>query len=165
MPKVHPVTRDDSTEISSLARTIWFRQYRTMLSNAQINYMLAQRYCPVVITAQLDDMGVWWRKLVFDAQIIGFSCYLRVAQSAELKIDKLYIQHDYHRRGYGRILVDDALCIMSEQMCNRLILTVNKQNRTAIHAYRRYGFTIEGNSIVDIGGGFVMNDYLMALTG
>lgn len=130
----------------------------------QINYMLAQRYCPVVIYSQLDDGNTWWKKLVSADDTIGFSCCVRTAQPTELKIDKLYIQHDHHRKGYGRMLVDDVIKIMHKMGGSKLILTVNKQNHSAIHAYQRYGFEIMGDSNVDIGSGFYMNDYLMAMT-
>jgi|CXWL01.1.fsa_nt_gi hypothetical protein len=39
-----------------------------------------------------------------------------------------------------------------------------KHNHTAISAYQHYGFEITGDSTVDIGGSFIMNDYLMTLT-
>ncbi len=165
MPEILPVTPHDVIGISSLAREIWFRQYQDILSVDQINYMLAQRYCPSVIHVQLGDEKIWWRKLVAeDGDIIGFSCCMRTPHPAELKIDKLYIQHDHHRKGYGRMLVSDAIRIMHAMKCSTLILTVNKQNYSAIHAYQCYGFKIMRDSVVDIGGGFFMNDYLMALT-
>jgi ribosomal protein S18 acetylase RimI-like enzyme len=44
----------------------------------------------------------------------------------------------------------------------RLMLTVNKRNSKAIAAYERNGFTITESIVVDIGGGFVMDDYVMA---
>jgi len=125
--------------------------------------MLAQRYCPVVINSQLNDSEIWWRKLAIDNEIIGFSCCMRTVQPEELKIDKLYIQHDHHRKGFGKRFIEDAVDIMRETGCSKLVLTVNKRNHSAIHAYRRYGFEIVGDSVVDIGGGFFMNDYLMVL--
>jgi ribosomal protein S18 acetylase RimI-like enzyme len=44
----------------------------------------------------------------------------------------------------------------------RLILSVNKRNTRALAAYRRNGFIITESVITDIGGGFVMDDYIMA---
>lgn len=164
MPEILSISHHDVTGISSLAREIWFRQYQGILSNDQINYMLAQRYCPRVIDAQLDDEKIWWRKLVSDDGIIGFSCYMRTMHAAELKIDKLYIRHDHHRKGYGGMFINDAIKIMRGITCSTLILTVNKQNHSAIHAYQRYGFKIMCDSVVDIGSGFFMNDYLMVMT-
>ncbi len=43
----------------------------------------------------------------------------------------------------------------------RLILSVNKRNIRAIAAYRRNGFIIAESVVTDIGGGFVMDDYVM----
>ena len=45
-----------------------------------------------------------------------------------------------------------------------LVLNVNKRNTAAIAAYRRNGFAVREEVVVDIGGGFVMDDYVMALT-
>ncbi|SEQ90078.1 Ribosomal protein S18 acetylase RimI [Nitrosomonas sp. Nm51] len=164
MINILPLTKTDPASVSLLAREIWFRHYRDMLSNAQIHYMLAQRYCPVLIQSQLTEENIWWKKLVKDGTTIGFSCCMRTSMQHVMKIDKLYIHHGHHRKGYGKMLVDDAVKTMHCADCTALILTVNKQNYTAIQAYRHYGFEITGDSVVDIGGGFVMNDYLMSIT-
>jgi ribosomal protein S18 acetylase RimI-like enzyme len=42
-----------------------------------------------------------------------------------------------------------------------LILQVNKRNEKAIKLYRRAGFAVREEIVVDIGGGFVMDDYVM----
>ena len=122
-----------------------------------------QRYQPALIKEQLSNPGIWWKKLVLGKDIIGFCCCTRTANPNELKIDKLYIHCDHHRQGYGALLVADAVEILRENELQTLVLTVNKHNLTAISAYRHYGFEIVNDSIVDIGGGFVMNDYLMML--
>lgn len=162
-PGILPVTPPDAPIIATLAETIWRRHYVDIISAAQIDYMLQQRYRPELIGRQLSNPDIWWRKLTLNGAIIGFSCCMRTRNPGELKIDKLYIHHDHHRKGYGALLVADAIRILRENQLRSLILTVNKNNRSAISAYRHYGFAITGDSIVDIGNGFVMNDYLMTL--
>lgn len=162
-PSILPVESADALIIAKLAETIWRRHYVNIISAAQIDYMLRQRYQPELIRQQLMNPDIWWRKLTLDDAIIGFSCCMRTHNPGELKIDKLYIHHDHHRKGYGAFLVTDAIRILRENNLQSLILTVNKNNRSAISAYRHYGFTITADSIVDIGNGFVMNDYLMTL--
>jgi ribosomal protein S18 acetylase RimI-like enzyme len=162
-PSILPVASVDAQIITTLAETIWRRHYVNIISAAQIDYMLQQRYQPELIRQQLLNSGIWWRKLTLNDAIIGFSCCMRTHNPGELKIDKLYIHHDHHRKGYGTLLVTDAIQILQENNLQSLILTVNKNNRSAISAYRHYGFAITGDSIVDIGNGFVMNDYLMTL--
>ncbi|MDE2387701.1 MAG: GNAT family N-acetyltransferase [Betaproteobacteria bacterium] len=158
-----PVATIDAPIIATLAETIWWHHYVNIIPAAQIDYMLRQRYQPELIEQQLLNPDVWWRKLTLNDAIIGFSCCMRTHNPGELKIDKLYIHHDHHRQGYGALLIADAVRILRENNLQSLILTVNKNNRNAISAYRHYGFAITGDSIVDIGNGFVMNDYLMTL--
>ena len=43
-------------------------------------------------------------------------------------------------------------------------LRVNRHNDAAIRAYRRAGFVIVASDCLPIGGGFVMDDYLMECT-
>ena len=45
-----------------------------------------------------------------------------------------------------------------------LRLNVNKYNAAAQKAYKRAGFAIVEAPVVDIGGGFVMDDYVMKVT-
>ena len=42
-------------------------------------------------------------------------------------------------------------------------LTVNRRNERAIGAYRRAGFREVRAQVTDIGGGYVMDDYVMEL--
>ena len=48
-----------------------------------------------------------------------------------------------------------------ERAATVLCLQVNRGNRDAIAAYQRYGFVIREARVFDIGGGFVMDDYVM----
>ena len=41
------------------------------------------------------------------------------------------------------------------------MLAVNKHNFNAIAAYRKHGFIVREAVVKEIGGGFVMDDYIM----
>jgi len=45
-----------------------------------------------------------------------------------------------------------------------ITLTVNKHNAGSLEAYRKLGFEKIGPIVQDIGGGFVMDDYILKLT-
>jgi hypothetical protein len=47
------------------------------------------------------------------------------------------------------------------QQRSTLILNVNKRNALAIRAYERAGFVVRETVVIDIGEGFVMDDYIM----
>lgn len=164
MPAISPLIQRDVAAVSELAGVIWRKHYPGIISPEQIEYMLAQRYHPALIGAQLASAGIWWNKLVLDEKIIGFSCCMLTNTTGELKLDKLYIHPDHQRKGYGAMLIEETMKTARENHCTRLTLAVNKNNHAAIAAYRRYGFKICGAVVTDIGNCFVMDDYFMALT-
>ena len=163
MPTVSPLTLDDIDITIALANTIWHEHYPDIISSEQIKYMLNQRYCAALVRSQILSNNVWWKKLVLNKEIIGFSCCELTSNPKELKLDKLYLHPHHQHKGYGAILVDDIKQFMQHRGLEQLILTVNKNNTVAIAAYRQYGFTISDDIIIDIGNGFVMDDYLMTL--
>jgi diamine N-acetyltransferase len=158
---VKRVAPEDAAAISALAREIWYPHYSAIISRAQIEYMLEQRYDPQIIRAELEGGDAWWDKLLVNGRMIGFtSCFL-TGKAGEMKLDKLYVHHDHQRKGYGRMLLDRVLGIARAHGCTTLILAVNKHNYSAIAAYDKYGFRTAESVVTDIGGGFVMDDYIM----
>ena len=158
---VKQVAREDAAAVSALAREIWYPHYTAIISKAQIEYMLAQRYDPQIIRAELARGDVWWDKLLVAGRMAGFANYFLTANAGEMKLDKLYVHQHYQRRGCGGMLLDRVLGIARAHGCATLMLAVNKHNATAIAAYRKYGFRIAESVVKDIGGGFVMDDYIM----
>ena len=106
MPEISPLTMFDATVVSRLAGKIWRHHYAEIISPDQIDYMLAQRYCPLLIKSQVSSEAVWWQKMTLDETIIGFSCYMRTDASDALKIDKLYIDIDHPLPFVGRIRLE-----------------------------------------------------------
>jgi len=158
---VKRVAREDAAAISALARAIWYPHYAAIISKAQIEYMLAQRYDPEIIRAELARGDAWWDKLLVNGLITGFSSFFLTRNAGEMKLDKLYVHHDHQRQGYGGMLLDRVLGMARAHGCTTLMLSVNKHNQTAIAAYGKYGFRIAESVVKDIGGGFVMDDYIM----
>jgi ribosomal protein S18 acetylase RimI-like enzyme len=159
------VTAVETGEIDALcglAALIWRAHYPAIISAAQIEYMLAQRYAPDVLRAEFARDDVWWDKLTVDGRMRGFCSYF-LTQGKEMKLDKLYVHPDCQRRGYGRMLMERAAQVAREHRCKALTLAVNKHNVNAIAAYGKQGFEIVESVVKDIGAGFVMDDYLMRL--
>jgi len=148
-------------ELIALAREIWRRHYATIISAAQIEYMLAQRYDAAVLDAELKRDDLWWDQLRVGGRMTGFASYFLTAHAGEMKLDKLYVHHGHQRRGYGGMLLARALEVARAHDCRTVMLAVNKNNLNAIAAYRKHGFHVERSVVKDIGRGFVMDDYVM----
>lgn len=159
--RIGPVTEADVETLAALAREIWLAHYPAIIGSAQIEYMLAQRYDPEVVREELGHDGIWWDKLMAGQRMAGFASYFLTGVAGEMKLDKLYVHPDYQRRGCGGRMILRASKMARARGCRRLVLAVNRNNRGAIDAYLKHGFRIEEAVVKDIGGGFVMDDYVM----
>jgi diamine N-acetyltransferase len=147
--------------VRALAHTVWRAHYPPIIGAAQTEYMLEQRYAAHVIAAELERSDLWWDTLCEDGAMIAFaSSFLEPARSA-VKLDKLYVHPAHQRRGCGGALIQHVARRAARLGASKLVLAVNKRNSTAIAAYLRHGFTIAEAVVKDIGGGFVMDDYIM----
>ena len=160
-PRIEPLAEGDVERLAGLAREIWYAHYPAIISVAQIEYMLAERYRAEVVLAELRRDGVWWDKLIVAGAMEGFASYFLTGAPGEMKLDKLYVHPRLQRRGYGGMMIAHAGAVARARGCNRLVLAVNRNNRTAIDAYLKHGFHIAEAAVKDIGGGFVMDDYIM----
>lgn len=158
---IEPLAAEDVAPLAALAREIWFAHYPAIISVAQIEYMLAERYDADVVLAELRRDGLWWDKLMVAGGMAGFASYFLSGVPGEMKLDKLYVHPRLQRRGYGGMMIARAGEVARSRGCSRLVLAVNKNNRDAIAAYLKHGFRVTDAVVKDIGGGFVMDDYIM----
>lgn len=165
--RISPVRDADIAPVCVLAREIWLQHYPGIITVKQIEYMLAQRYSPNAIRAQLRtdeasrDKG-WWDKLEVRGELCGFASYQRGAEAGSMKLDKLYVHQLFRGQGYGAALIDHVANIARQHGMDTLYLQVNRNNHGSIAAYRRTGFSVVKTVKVEIGRGFFMDDYLMS---
>lgn len=158
-----PVEAGDVDRVAALAAEIWYEHYPAIITLAQIAYMLGERYAAGRLYDELARPGIWWDKLLIDGGLRGFSSYFLAQRPATMKLDKLYVHASCRRRGLGGMLIARAIDEARRQGCSRLELAVNKHNTLAIQAYRKHGFEVADAVVKDIGGGFVMDDYVMEI--
>jgi ribosomal protein S18 acetylase RimI-like enzyme len=152
---------EDLTAISKLAGVIWRESYPGIISNDQIEYMLARMYDVHVMMREITSEGVRYDVLVDRGVDVGFAAYGPAPRSGEAKLHKLYLRKDRQGRGLGSMLLRHVIEDARKAGYSTITLNVNKGNERAISTYRRNGFVIREAVVIDIGGGFVMDDYVM----
>ncbi len=157
--EISPLRLDEAEVLAELARAIWLAHYPAIISLAQIDYMLDQRYKPGLIK-QLLARGDLWLAARADDELVGFAHGMEL-QDGDFKLDKLYVGTDWQRHGIGGELIAKVASHARKHGCNRLLLRVNRQNQQAIDAYLKHGFTVATIIVEDIGHGYVMDDYVM----
>jgi GNAT superfamily N-acetyltransferase len=158
---ISPVRDADIAPVCALAREIWLQHYPGIITVRQIEYMLAQRYSPDAIRAQLRGGQAWWDKLEVRGDLCGFASYERGSETRAMKLDKLYVHQLFRGKGYGALLIDHVAEAARRQGMDSLTLQVNKFNHGSVAAYLRTGFAVAKTVKTDIGNGFFMDDYVM----
>jgi ribosomal protein S18 acetylase RimI-like enzyme len=160
MLAIAPLADDDIDALCALARDVWRAHYPAIIGTAQTEYMLDQRYVPSLIREELAR-GVWWDTLAEDGTLLAFASSLPWEMPGTVKLDKLYVHPQHQRMGYGGALLEHTCERAARLGFSKVLLAVNKHNTKAINAYRKHGFEIAEAIVKDIGGGFVMDDYIM----
>ncbi|MDR1463488.1 MAG: GNAT family N-acetyltransferase [Azoarcus sp.] len=156
---IRPITPEDIFAIVTLARATWLDAYAGIIPREQIDYMLAQRYDRAGLEADIENPEKWLHQALIDGVLAGFAaCEIC---NEEFKLDKLYIHPGMQRNGAGAALVAHAAALARGHGHSGMILAVNKHNEQAIRAYIKYGFRVRDKIVTPIGGGFVMDDYIM----
>jgi ribosomal protein S18 acetylase RimI-like enzyme len=159
--QISPVETSDVEAIAALARVVWQDAYPGIITQAQIDFMLEQRYNASHLLKELALPEIWWDKATVDGELAAFASTLPTETRGEMKLDKIYVDPARQRFGLGGRLIAHVTERMLAHGCDTLILAVNKRNERAIAAYKKHGFTVREAVRVDIGNGFVMDDFIM----
>lgn len=152
--------REDIPLLRDLAQRIWRACYRDIITAEQIEFMLEWMYSPARISEELD-LGFAWKLIEDDRdQALGFLAF-HLERDRRMKLDKLYVVPKEQGRGIGRAALQHVLGEAAALGATAVWLQVNKHNTRAVASYRKAGFRVAQEAVFEIGGGFVMDDYLM----
>lgn len=157
--EVKPVTPPDVPAIAALAREIWQATYPSLITQAQIDFMLEQRYGVERLYDDIEQIDKWLDQAFFDGRRVGFCAY--EIRKGEFFFDKLYIHPDVQRRGVGGAMIAHAAQKALKMGYVRAMLVVDKRNTQAINSYKKYGFAVQDSTRSDVGGGLLMDDFVM----
>ncbi len=158
---IRTAVSDDIALIRNIAEQTWPVAYGNIISAEQIRYMLDMIYSDAALHEQIAK-GHQFYIAEYHQQPIGFASVSNEGEEG-CKLNKLYILPDIQRTGAGKALLQEVIDYTIAQKQTRLFLQVNKENK-AKDFYEKMGFTIERAYKLDIGKGFVMDDYIMSKT-
>lgn len=161
MALITPVLTKSAIEITSkLAFNIWNQHYIPIIGQAQVKYMLEKFQSPQAISEQIHR-GTEYFLIHHNHKPVGYMALVPEPSEKKLMLSKIYVDTDFRGLHLGVKLLNFAKTIAQNKKYNTLWLTVNKNNQNAISWYQKNGFSIKDSLVIDIGNGFVMDDYLM----
>ena len=157
---IRKATNQDIAIIRSIAGITWPDAYGAYISEAQLDFMLEMMYSDASLHAQINN-GHQFYLAINNNQAIGFASVSK-EEGLYCKLNKLYVLPNAQKTGAGTLLLEAVIAYANSNNTNCIYLQVNKQNN-AQHFYKKHGFTVREAAVVDIGNGFVMDDYIMEL--
>ncbi len=161
--QIKKVSVTDIRTVQNLAETIWPEVYASIISAEQIRYMLDLMYSNESLLQQLEK-GHQFILAMQDDTAIGFAAFSKKSEIEPFifRLHKLYVLPHLHTKGTGSFLLDYVQIASKNLGANMLELNVNKNN-PAINFYQKKGFAIQREEILNIGNGYVMDDFIMVL--
>lgn len=148
--------------VRSIALRTWPEAYGSILSEEQLRYMLDLMYSPEALRHQME-LGHAFVIIGNEDDPQGFASYEHGTKDGRTsRLHKLYVLPSAQGKGFGKALLHWVIAKCAEHGSQRLELNVNRFNK-ALDFYRAEGFRIVGDEVIDIGGGFVMDDHVLAL--
>ena len=145
--------------VAGLAREIWDEYYVPLIGRAQVDYMVSKFQSSGAMAGQVRE-GYEYFLTERDGRSIGYCAVQPQPADNSLFLSKLYLLRDARGAGTGRVCMEFIEQLARRRGLTLLWLTVNKGN-PAVKAYERLGFRIAADLMIDIGGGFVMDDFRM----
>lgn len=154
----HVESNNDISLVEMLANKIWHEHYLPIIGREQVTYMLGKFQSTPAIKRQIQD-GANYHLMYEQNHPVGYFCYHY--ENDSLFLSKIYVAKEVRGKGIGKRALDFIVEQAKLQSARAIRLTVNKFNLGTIAAYKQLGFETIDSIVKDIGGGFVMDDYVM----
>ena len=154
-----PVSTEQVPALATLANTIWHECFTTILSQEQIDYMVARFQSESAMSQQINELGYRYFFLQEGNEAVG---YMGIQTTeGKLFLSKLYLKKAYRGKGYASQAFHFLESLCKKEQLSSIWLTVNRHNNQAIEVYQHRGFQLIRAQVTDIGQGFVMDDFVL----
>ena len=158
--KIRKAILSDIPVIKEIAEKAWRPTYDHILTEQQTLFMLDLMYNSLTLENQIKG-NIEFFMVDLGQETVGYFAVENVSDQ-KVKLHKLYLDPTQKQKGLGRKIIQYIKDWALTNQKNSIILNVNKNN-SAVQFYQKVGFTILEEMILDIGEGYVMDDYIMQL--
>ena len=160
--EIIPAHSDEQLKaIEVIAQEIWSEHYMSIIGKDQIDYMLAKFQSFEVMKRQIAE-GFEYYSIITPESLVGYIGFN--FDEDHLFLSKLYLHKSVRGKGFGRLAMFFIQNKAKAQNKSSIRLTVNKYNKLGINSYKALGFKRLKSVVMDIGNGFVMDDYVLSKT-
>lgn len=161
--ELKPVKTPEEIELlCRIAGEAWEKAYNELLGPGQVEYMVEKFQSPGAVREQMAQENYMYYIILGGGRPGGFIGFAPNYQGRdELFLSKLYLLPFLKGTGAARAAYELAEREARSRGLSAIRLTVNKGNAHAKEVYEHWGFKTVESAVTDIGGGYVMDDYIM----
>lgn len=152
----------DIPVVIELTKIIWPVAYGEILSKVQLDYMIDKFYNETALIELMQKGHIFYLAQDNNDNYVGFVSYEINSEPNKTKIHKIYVLPETQGTGLGKKFFELVKQKAKENEQKSIFLNVNKYNK-AIHFYDKLGFAKVKDEVIDIGEGYVMDDYVMEI--
>ena len=162
MITITEATISDIEQIQKIVHITWPITYGEILSKEQLDYMLDLFYSDEALTLQYNKKQQLFYMIYEDqTENIGFiGIEHNYNGEAVTKIHKIYLLPETQGKGIGKKVIDEIGILALQNNSKALLLNVNRFN-SALGFYKKIGFEVIDEVNIEIGNGYLMEDYVM----
>ena len=150
--------------IREIVEITWPIAYGEIISVDQINYMIKLFYSDESILEQMNVKNHCFILAKINNEILGFASYeLNYQNSSKTRIHKIYVLPKAQGKNIGKSMINYISEMAILKGNNILNLNVNRFNN-AVNFYEKLNFTKTKTEDIDIGNGYLMEDFVMEKT-
>lgn len=155
--KLIAATEKDIDTIAQLATITWNQHYPVIIGQQQVDYMLNLMYSNKSLQEQLIVKKHKFYLISYGNEAVGFIS-VNEQQAGDWFLNKFYIDQVKAAKGIGTKAFEELTKLIAPK---KMTLTVNRGNFKSVNFYFKVGFKIKELTTIDIGNGFVMDDFVM----
>lgn len=162
MVKISKASIESIPIIQQMSKIVWPITFAEILSEEQIVYMMEMMYSTKSLTEQIAVKRHNYILAQKDNEYLGYLSFENQVEDDYCKIHKIYVLPTAQGLGVGKELIEHVKQQITLSGESKLRLNVNRYNK-ALNFYKHLGFSILKTENIDIGNGFLMEDYVLEM--
>lgn len=161
MITISEAVNSDIKTIQDIVYKTWPITYGEILSAEQLKYMLDLFYSEEALMDQFEKNEQLFYLITEEETVLGFiGIEHHYQKENKTKIHKIYLLPETQGKGIGKMTIGTIGKLALENNSTSLLLNVNRFNK-ALHFYEKVGFKSIDEVNIEIGNGYLMEDYVM----
>lgn len=161
MIEIREASSTDIPLIQQLAKEVWYVTYGPLQPKEKVDYLFNLMYSLPSLIQQMEEKHHHFLLAKDETGYLGYASYeLNCHNQHKTKIHKIYVMPHAQGKGVGKELITMIEGIASATHNTVLSLNVFRHN-PAINFYQKIGFSKTAEEKIDVGQGYVMDDFVM----